>query len=212
MLCSYTRGLPVRPRICLSPPDIMEAMSSSALPIFRGPGLGMGISSLATPGWLSLCSLPLGSSPYRTRFVREPRLLEVPKTRPSKESRNLICKGSSSPNCSARSPVSLHEKSESGDGDREREERRSCFSCACSPRSPAPGEDRLAGVVKVRRGIFAGRRVDGVDGMVAAGGLSGSSPLCPMRWKGRKGEGEGGEWIGGEESVGEWSLRGRSSW
>jgi hypothetical protein len=181
MLYSYTRGLPVRPCICLSPPDMMEAMSSSALPVFRGPGLGMGMSSLATPGWLSLCSLPLGSSRCRTRFVREARLPEAPKTCSSRESRNLMCNGSSSPNCSARSPVSLHEKSESDDSDREGEERRPCFSCACSSSSPAPGEDRLAGLVKVRRGIFAGRRADGVDGMVAAGGLSRSSPVCPMR-------------------------------
>ena len=164
----------------------MEASACSTLLIFLGPGLGIRMSSLATPRLYLLCSLSSWSSRYRTCFAREPRRgLELPKTSSSRESRSLICRGSSSPICSARSPVSLHEKSES-DGDRESEERRpGGFSCTCSPWGWWLLE---AALVRVRRGMFAGRRMVFGDGIVAAGGLYGSSPVCPWRRDGNVGE------------------------
>lgn len=83
--------------------------------------------------------------------------------------------------------MSLHEKSESSDGEREREERRPAFSCAEPLRACW-----LAELAKVRRGILAGRRVVFGDGIVAAGGLYSSSPVCPLRRDCRVGR--SGEW------------------
>lgn len=103
--------------------------------------------------------------------------------------------------------MSLHEASESvsDDGVREREERRPaccCFSYVGGDRwwwwelvAAAEADDGLA---KVRRGIFAGRRVVFGDGMVAAGGLYGSSPICLVvaeeELRQVAGRGESGEW------------------
>jgi hypothetical protein len=66
-----------------------------------------------------------------------------------------------SANCSARSPVSLQENSESAEEEREREDRRPCFSSECAPSSDAVSElERDAWDDKVRNGILAGRRED----------------------------------------------------
>lgn len=65
-------------------------------------------------------------------------------------------RGSSASNCSARSPVSLHEKSEPGEEDLERDDRRSCFSLDVPSRAAESELDACVG--KVRKGIFAGRR------------------------------------------------------
>jgi hypothetical protein len=55
--------------------------------------------------------------------------------------------------------VSLQENSELGDDDREREDRRPCFSSDCAPSSLSEfGSDRCVADGKVRRGMFAGRR------------------------------------------------------
>jgi hypothetical protein len=63
--------------------------------------------------------------------------------------------------------VSLHENSESGEEEREREERRPCFSSECAPSSDAEcALERDAGDDKVRRGICAARREDVGEGMV----------------------------------------------
>lgn len=63
--------------------------------------------------------------------------------------------------------MSLQEKSESGDDDLEREDRRPCFSSDCAPSSAAECEmDRLGWDDKVRKGIFAGRRVVLGEGIV----------------------------------------------
>ena len=85
-----------------------------------------------------------------------------------------MVKGSSSPNCSAKSPVSLQENSEPGDDDLEREDRLPCFSGS----APNFECDRLADVVdKVRNGILAGtRREDCEEGIVTVVGLLCSSP------------------------------------
>ena len=87
-------------------------------------------------------------------------LLVPPKTCSSRDARKRICKGSSaSANCSAKSPVSLQENSESGDEDLERDDRRACFSSDCAPSSAAECESELeAGIDKVRSGMLAGRR------------------------------------------------------
>ena len=87
----------------------------------------------------------------------------------SRVSCSLMDKGSSSPSCSARSPVSLQESnSEPGDDDREREERRPCFSS--SDWEPSSGlEWELnwpAAEDKVLRGIFAARRVVLCEGIL----------------------------------------------
>jgi hypothetical protein len=63
--------------------------------------------------------------------------------------------------------VSLQEKSELGEDDREREDRRPCFSSDCEPSSLSEcGSDRLAADDKVRRGMFAGRRGGFWEGIV----------------------------------------------
>lgn len=59
--------------------------------------------------------------------------------------------------------MSLHENSEPGDEEREREDRRPCFSSG--PSSPWLGFGRLA-EDNVRNGMFAGRRVDFGKGML----------------------------------------------
>lgn len=63
--------------------------------------------------------------------------------------------------------MSLQENSELGDDDREREDRRPCFSSDCAPSSLSEcGFDRSAADDKVRRGIFAGRRGAFGEGIV----------------------------------------------
>lgn len=55
--------------------------------------------------------------------------------------------------------MSLQENSESGEDDRESEDRRPCFSSECPPNSAAECElDLLGWEDNVRRGMFAGRR------------------------------------------------------
>jgi hypothetical protein len=85
--------------------------------------------------------------------------------------------------------VSLHERSELGDDDREREERRPCFSSDCSRSRAVSWDDGLPGRGRVRRGMLAGRREGFGDGMIAGEGLSSSSPICPMRDDGGTKEG-----------------------
>ncbi len=46
---AYTKALPVRPCICLSPPDMIIARRCSARVIYRGAGFGISISSLTSP-------------------------------------------------------------------------------------------------------------------------------------------------------------------
>ena len=72
------------------------------------------------------------------------------------------------------SPVSLHENSEPGDDEREREDRRPCFSS--KPSNPWLGFDRLA-VDNVCNGICAGRREDFEEGMLKVVELFSSSPI-----------------------------------
>lgn len=92
------------------------------------------------------------------------RLDEPLKICSSRDSRNLICSGSSaSANCSARSPVSLQENSESEE-DLEREDRRPCFSEEREPSNAAECSSVRAD--KVLRGMFAGRRDELWEGIV----------------------------------------------
>lgn len=155
---------------------MIVASRCSTLPIFRGAGLGISISSLASPGLISFCDLPSKASRYLTRLGFDDRLDVPPKISSSREARSLICKGSSSASCSARSPVSLQE-SESEEVDREREERRPCFS-ECAPSRCSDWVESLPAVVeRVRRGIFAGRR-DGVwEGILKGAELFAAAPL-----------------------------------
>jgi len=179
---SYTKGRPVKPCICLSPPDMMAAIICSALLTHRGAGLGISISSLTSPGWCSLCSLLSYSSRYRAPLARVCRLDPPPKTSSSRDSRSFIRNGSSaSANCSARSPVSLQENSEPRGDDREKEDRRPCFSSDSLPSSAAECEfGPVAGDDKVRRGILAGRREGFGEGMVKIVELFCSSPICVL--------------------------------
>lgn len=73
--------------------------------------------------------------------------------------------------------MSLQEKSESEE-DREREERRPCFSSECPPSSEAECESDWDGCDdRVLRGIFAGRREDVWEGMMTVAELFCSSPV-----------------------------------
>lgn len=165
----------MRPCICLSPPDMIAASKCSTLPIFLGAGLGISISSLTSPGCCSFLEPCSKASRYRTFLGFTARLDDPPNISSSRDARSLICRGSSSANCSARSPVSLQESSESEDGSREREER-PCFS-EWEPSRCSDWEDAVAGVDRVRRGIFAGRR-DGFGGGILKGGeLFTAAPL-----------------------------------
>lgn len=80
--------------------------------------------------------------------------------------------GSSSPNCSARSPVSLHESSDwepTWEDDRESDERRRPLSSFSSDAAPTVGpgwEDLLAWDERLRKGIFAGRREAPEEGIL----------------------------------------------
>lgn len=167
----------------------MAVIKRWALELRPGGISGISIASLlTTPAWgLECCR-----SWSETELLNWTRLgldrlgwrLWIPASRPSSSlmevSASLIRKGSSaSANCSAMSPVSVQDKSESA----ESEECRSWEEgwCRCSASSDVDCWSGSGRVRRVRKGILDGRRVGFLEGILEMSGLLSSSTLLQSR-------------------------------